>query len=260
MRIFEILDRVTLTMLGATAATAGQYGAAQNISLILNISALAFSPLLLSTLSSLLAGSRLIEGQQISRNAMRAVICLLPLAMLVSGSAKEIVVLVFGSAFDEAAPILAFLMLSGIALLFLSVTTSILTAASKPEWTFALAGPMIPMSAAAYIVVIPIHGAAGAAAANAAVAVVFGVLSMLAVKYFLGVLPPFFTFARSILLSVVIYAAALLWPATGLLLLVKLGVLSFATVLGFIILREFRLTDISFKKGSAGIEPIGRRS
>ncbi|HAJ61469.1 MAG TPA: teichoic acid transporter, partial [Cyanobacteria bacterium UBA8543] len=51
MRLYEKLDLFALKILGGTAAEAGFYGAAQNLSLIPGIFSLAFAPLLLSTLT-----------------------------------------------------------------------------------------------------------------------------------------------------------------------------------------------------------------
>ena len=62
-----------------------------------------------------------------SRNAMRVVIGLLPLAGMMAGAAPEIVGLIFGPQYLPAAPLLAQLIFGAVALAMISVATAILT-------------------------------------------------------------------------------------------------------------------------------------
>src|SRR5262249_2644962 len=86
MRIFDKVDLFALKALGGTAAQAGFYGAAQNLSLMPGIFALSFSPLLLSSLSRLLRDGNDSLAREMSRNAMRGVIALLPFAGMTAGA------------------------------------------------------------------------------------------------------------------------------------------------------------------------------
>src|SRR3990170_7088408 len=78
LQIYSKLDLVLLKALGGTAKQAGIYAAAQNIAFIPAIFGFSFSPLLLSTLGRLQRAGEDYRAKQISRNALRAVIGLLP--------------------------------------------------------------------------------------------------------------------------------------------------------------------------------------
>src|SRR4029453_1013972 len=88
---------------------------------------------------------------------------LLPAAAIVAGAAREIVLLVFGQSFLPAAPLLSLLIFGALALLMLSVTTSILISAGKPGWILHTAWPLPLCAAAIHLFLIPRFGAFGAA-------------------------------------------------------------------------------------------------
>src|SRR5207253_2658500 len=98
-RLYDKLDLFVLKSLGATAEQAGIYAAAQNLALIPAIFSLAFAPLLLSTLSSLCFSRDLDSARAMSRDALRIIFWLLPLAAVVAGAAPEIVAWIFGRPF-----------------------------------------------------------------------------------------------------------------------------------------------------------------
>ncbi|MCS6927745.1 MAG: oligosaccharide flippase family protein, partial [Candidatus Binatia bacterium] len=104
---YNRLDLVALKVLGGTAAQAGLYGAAQNLTVLPSIFALSFSPLLLATLTRVLRTADHHSAREISRDAMRLVVALLPFAGMTAGAAPEIVDTIFGPAFSPAAPLLA---------------------------------------------------------------------------------------------------------------------------------------------------------
>jgi hypothetical protein len=143
LRLYEKLDLFALKALGATAEQAGMYGAVQSLALVPGIFALAFSPLLLATLSRTLRAGDSSLAREISRDALRVPLVLLPFAGLTAGAAHEIIGLIFGAAFLPATPLLALLIFAAVALVMLSVVTAILTAADKPGWTFVLTGPLV---------------------------------------------------------------------------------------------------------------------
>ena len=244
LRLVDKIDLVSLKALGASAEAAGVYGAAQNLTLVPGIVALSFSPLVLSTFTRLIRSGDAPAARQIARDAMRFVIGLLPFAALVSGSAPEIVRLLFGPQFLSAASPLALLIFGGVALLMISVASAILTGAGKPGWTAALAGLLVPMALAACFLFIPAWGPLGAALATTLTAATGALASMLAVKSLVAIVPSAATLLRSVLLSFLAYAAATAWSAPGLLLLLKLPALSVLICLAYFVLGEFSAAEM----------------
>jgi len=245
---YSRLDLFILKALGGTAGQAGIYGAAQNLSLLPGIFALALSPLLLSTLSRLLHAGDAGLAKEMGRHAMRAVLWLLPVAAMIAGAAPEIVQLFFGPLFLPAAPLLAVLIFGAVASVMLSVATSILIAVGKPGWTFALAAPLVPLAVAGHLMVIPRLGAIGASFVTTLLAILGALATVLAVYRLWRILPPAGTLWRSVLACGLAFALAALWPAPGLLLLVKLPVIGVVIVLAFKVLREFNAHEIALAR------------
>ena len=80
MRLFDKMDLFVLKALGASAAQAGVYGAAQNLSVVPGIFALSFAPLLLATLTRLLRDGHEEHARAMARDSLRLVLllCRLP--------------------------------------------------------------------------------------------------------------------------------------------------------------------------------------
>jgi O-antigen/teichoic acid export membrane protein len=244
LRLFDKLDLISLKALGASAEQAGIYGAAQSLSLVPGIFALSFSPLLLSTLTRLLLRGEAEAARKMGRDAMRLVVGLLPFAGLVAGAAPEIVRLIFGQRFLSAAPLLALLLFGAVALMMVSVASAILIGAGKPGWTVALAGPLVPLALTGCFFFIPVWGPRGAALATALTAAAGALASILAVKRLWGILPSATTLLRSFLLSTLAYISAALWPAPGILLLVKLPAISLLICVAYFVLGEFSAAEM----------------
>ncbi len=247
LRLYR-LDLLALKVLGGTAAQAGIYGAAQNLSLVPGIVALSFSPLLLSTLSGMVHTGNSDQAKEMSRSAMRMIIVLLPFAGMTAGAASEIVSSIFGPAFLPAGPLLALLIFGALALVMISVATAILAAAGKPGWTFALTGPLVPMAIAGHLLLIPRWGAMGASLVTTLLASLVAVATVLAVYKIWGILPPTATLLRSALVCGFSYALATLWPAPGLLLLLKLPTIGLVILLSFLLLGEFSKGEIALAR------------
>ena len=117
--------------------------------------ATSFTPLLLSTLTSLRRKKDELAVKRLSRDAMRWVLLPLPFVGLALGAAPEIVDLVFGPAFSPAAKLLPPLLLAAVAMVLVSVTTSILIAAERMNLTLACTAPLPVVAAIGYLIVIP---------------------------------------------------------------------------------------------------------
>lgn len=245
IRLFDKLDLFALKTLGGAAAQAGIYGAAQSLTLIPSIFAFSISPILLSSLGHLLHAGDSRSAKEMSRNALRAIVGLLPFAGLIAGAAPEIVSFIFGPKFLPAAPLLAVLIFGAVALMLIWVSTAILTAASKPTWTFALTGPLVPLAIGGHLLSIPRWGAIGAAWVTTVLSSIGAVAAVLTIYRLWRVLPPLPTLCRSTLVCGVAYALAHSWPTPGALLLLKLPAIGLIIPFTFFVLGEFSEDEIT---------------
>ncbi|MEQ9482401.1 glycosyltransferase [Coleofasciculus sp. F4-SAH-05] len=245
LRLYDKLDLLLLKILGGTAEQSGIYGAAQNLAFVPSIFAISFSPLLLSTLSRILRSGEFSQAQKMGRNALRLVIGLLPFAAMSAGAAPEIVRLIYGEAFLPAAPLLALLICGALALVMVSVATAILTAAGKPNWTFTLVAPLIPIATISHILLIPRWEAMGAAIVTTVCASLGAIATILAVYHIWQILPPYLTIGRSLLVCGCAYIVAVYWLVPGFWLLLKLLIISVLIPLLFFILGEFSGSEIA---------------
>jgi O-antigen/teichoic acid export membrane protein len=243
LRMFDKLDLVTLKALGASAEQAGNYGAAQSLSLIPGILAFSFSPLLLSTLTRLLLNGEAEAARNLGRDAMRLVLGIFPFAALVAGAAPEIVRLIFGQRFLSAAAPLALLIFGAVALMMISVVSAILIGSGKPGWAVVLAALLIPLTLTGCLYLIPAFDLRGAALATTLSAAVGAIASMLVVKRLWGLLPSASTLLRSFLLSTMAYILAAWWQTPGILLLLKLPAISLLICLGYFVSGEFSTAE-----------------
>src|SRR6185295_16950037 len=86
------MDLFALKALGATVEEAGLYGAAQNLSLFPALLSMPAAPLLLSSVSRALSMGNSGLANMMTRQAMRGVLLLFPLAAIIAGSAGELAV------------------------------------------------------------------------------------------------------------------------------------------------------------------------
>lgn len=245
LSLFSKIDLFALKALGGTAAEAGVYGAAQNISLIPGVFAISFSTLILSTLSRMLRNGEEGDAKNMACTSMRVILLLLPSAGMICGSSSEIIAFLFGPGYSAASLPLSLLFFAAIAQALISVVTVILAALGKPGWTFALTGPLVPLAVCAHVMVIPRMGAAGAALVTAVVSLLSAVAVSLAIYNLWGIQPPMKTFLRGSLVAVLAYAASAAWPASGIMLPIKLIVLGVAVFPAFWLLGEFNKRDLA---------------
>ena len=245
LRLYDRLDLVALTALGGGPERAGHYGAAQNLAILPSLLALAFTPLLLATLTRSFRDGARAEAHRIGRGALRAVLLLVPFAGLGAAAAPEIVGLIFGPAFAPAAPLIPPLLFAAVALVLVAVTTAILIAVGRPGLTVACTAPLPVLAAAAYIAVIPVHGARGAAFVTLAGAVLVASSLVAAVYRVCRILPPAASAARSGAVCAGAYALASLWSTSGALVLVELGVVAAGIVLALVAAGEFTRGELA---------------
>ena len=155
LSLYTRLDLFALKRLGATTEQAGIYGAAQNLALMPSVFSIAFLPLLLSTLTRLLALGEAEEAKKIGTNALRGAIGLMPLAAIIAGSGEEITAVFFGRDFEVAGRTLAILIPGSFLLMMVPVASALFTAKGQPGRTVWLTAPLVPLALAGHVLFIP---------------------------------------------------------------------------------------------------------
>jgi O-antigen/teichoic acid export membrane protein len=244
-RIFR-LDLFALKALGATAAQAGFYGAAMNLTIPPVMFSKSLSYPLLSTLSSLLSNEEVPKAREIARTSMRSIIWLLPFAAMVSGASKEIVILIFGERYIPTSPILAFLIFAAIGMLSINVSQTILTSLGKPGWTSIVTVPMIPVALIGHLTLIPLIGGIGAAIVTTFVACLGAIAALYIIHRIWGISPPLKTVVKGVLCSILAYAISSMWLTSGLALIFKLLGIVLVVLFVFFILGEFSSREKDF--------------
>jgi len=182
---------------------------------------------------------------EMGRKALRLTVALLPLGGLIAGAAPEIVGFVFGPTYAPAAPLLALLVFGVLAQTMLSVITTLFTAAGKPAWPFAVAGPMLPLALTGHLLLIPRWGAMGAALVTTLVAGLGAMAALLLVYRTWQISLPIATIGRSLLATGLAYLLAIFWPAPGFWLLLKFPAIILLVFLLFVLLGEFSPAEIA---------------
>ena len=164
---------------------------------------------------------------------------------LAAGSAEQLVEVIYGARFMPAAPLFAVLIFGASGVSMISITVSILIVADKPRLPIGFMGPIIPIASLAHYLVIPRFGAIGAALMTSALSWVAALAAILAVVRIWGVFPSLGTLLRSIMISGLAYTFALLWPAHGFLLILKLLLIGFFITVAFLLSGEFSHRELT---------------
>ncbi|MEI6085159.1 MAG: oligosaccharide flippase family protein [Verrucomicrobiota bacterium] len=239
LRLLDKLDLFMLKALGETAAAAGVYNAAQSLSVVPGLFALSFSPLLLSSLTRLLRDGDEPHAKAMARDSLRLVILLLPFGGLVAATAPEIARLIMGAPFAGAAPVMERLIFAALALVMISVGTSILIAAGKPRWPVLVTLPMVALAAGGLWWTIPRFGAVGAATVTMTVALLGAVAIVALVYRCWKIAPALASVFRSVLLAGLAYGGASVEQLPGCWVVLKLGAGALLVAGGFVLLGEF---------------------
>jgi len=256
LRLFEKLDLLALKALGGTSEQAGHYATAQNMALLPAVLSMSLAPVLLSSLGRELRSGDVGAARGLARDALRAVVLLMPLPAIIAGCAPEIIGMIFGPAFAPAATPLALLIFGSSAMLMISVTSAILTAADRAGLALALSVPLVPLAVVGHLVAVPAMGLAGAAVVTLAAASLGALAQLIAVHRQWGIRPAMPTIGRSATAGVFATALALLWPAPGALLLLKLPAAGLAALMVLGALGEFSPGEVAAAR--ALLRPNGR--
>jgi O-antigen/teichoic acid export membrane protein len=252
LSLFARIDLFALTALGLPTSEAGYFAAAQNLSIVPGLFAVSFTPLLLSTLSTMRRDGEHEHARVMSRDALRLVCGMLPFAALVAGASAEIVQLLFGSRFAPTGPILEWLIFGKVAGAMISVVFVLLIALERPALSVALAAPMLAAAIAGHVLLIPRFGAIGAAWVTTVLEGAGALAALTAVYAVSRVRLPMRTVARTVLIGVAAWLAAALWPASELWLVAKLTLIACGIVAAYALLGEFNPTEIAWARKMAG--------
>ena len=251
LRLFDKLDLFMLKALGASAALAGIYGAAQNLTIVPGLVALSVTTLLLSTLSRAVRLGDEAGARTLVHNAMRGVLLLFPFAGVAAGAATGLATLVFGARFAATGRLLSVLIFGAIAVVMISVASALLTAAGKATWAMIAALPIVPLAVACHLLVIPRYGASGAAVVTLVVASVGAVLALAAVRRAWHMWAPPATALRALVVTAAAMLVGSRWPTAGPMVLVELAVMSLAVVVCLVAMGELtpreRQAAVSFR-------------
>jgi O-antigen/teichoic acid export membrane protein len=246
MALFSRLDLFALTTLGLPTSEAGYYGAAQNLSVIPGLFAVSFTPLLLSTLSRMFRDGEHDHARSLSRDAMRLPIGMLPFAALASAASDEIVLLIFGASFAPAGPVLAWLIFGKVAAVMISISFIILVVGDRPGVSTVVATPMLVLALVGHFLFVPRFGAIGAAWVTTSLEITGALAGVFIVCRLRHVWPPLSTVMRTMIVAGAAWLVAWLWPASGLLLVAKLGVISIGITAAYALLGEFSAREIAW--------------
>jgi len=245
MRFFR-LDLFLLKILGSTASQAGFYGAALNLSLPPAIFSKSLASPLLSTLSRTFRRGDAQKSKELGIAALRSTFWLAPFAAIVAGTAREIVIFIFGHEYLPASDPLKYLIFAAVGLHALHISRSIIIAMDKPGLTFVLAGPMVPFALAGHLICIPFLGGEGAAMVTMITALLGSLASLVVVQRTWSLRPPLKTIINGTACSILGFYLGVLWPVSGWLLIVKLLSLTLIILMCFLLMREFSAAELDF--------------
>jgi O-antigen/teichoic acid export membrane protein len=242
-RIFR-LDLFALKALGGTAAQAGFYGAAMNLTIPPIMFSKSLSYPLLSTLSGLIGNGDDARAREIAKTSMRSILWLMPFAAMTAGASREIVILIFGEKYLPTSPILAFLIFAVIAMFAVNLSKNILTAIGKPGLVLIITGPMVPVALIGHLLLIPIMGGTGAAIVTASVAFLGALVSLVMIYRIWDIFLPIKSILKGLACSALAFAIASLWPAAGFMLFLKVISIMLFIFLFFRVTGEFTEDEI----------------
>ncbi len=244
MNLLDPIGLLAVKALDPDPGSAGFYGAARNLTVTTSLFTVAFTPILLATLTHQLHRSVTGEARNVVRGAMHFVVCLFPFAGVVAGSAGRIAGLIYGDSFLAAGTPLALLIFASVAVALTAINGSSLIAAGRPRLLCALTIPMVPVALAAQLWLVPRFGIAGAALASLAVALAGAVTSSLAVHRTWGVRLAPGTILRVAAVTLLVWGVSAAWKASGGWLVAELAAVSAVAVAALVYLGEIRRSDL----------------
>ena len=247
LQLHTKVDLFALSALGGTPIDTGLYSAAQNLAVPPSLFALGFAPLLLATLGRLERTGQHEDASETARLSLRICLSLIPLSAIVAGASGEIIPLIFGAAFADAASLLTLLFAATVSLATTAVCVSIVTASARAAGVsrnVTLLGALLLGSAIVlHLLLIPRMGPLGAALATALSALASAVVGLIMVQITWRV-QAYATAVRMLLAGVPVYwLASVFHTAAWWMLGCKFVLLFLVTVAFLFIIGEFSADD-----------------
>jgi O-antigen/teichoic acid export membrane protein len=239
--ILALQRRVDLFALGYLAIGAvgvGQFAAAQNVALAPSLAAGAIMPVLLSAVVGAMNDGARDRVRRSGRDVLRFGLLLAPFGALVAGAAGEIARVLYGGEFGDSGAILALLMMASVGMVLASIHVGLLVALNRSKQTLLLAVPALVAALASYPFFVPRYGALGAAEGTLVGSLVGALAGIALVSRIDLIAWPWPTAVRAGLVAAGVFLAASAWPATGLLLPMKLACLGACIPAGMVALGE----------------------
>lgn len=235
IKLFQRIDLFALKALGGSAADAGFYGAAHNLSIALSLVTLSLAPLLLANLVRLRISGDHAAARTLCTNALRFAVALLPFAAAAAGASTRLVPLLFGASFLPTAPLFSVLIFAEIAMVLAAVATSLIIAADRPRLVFLVSVAMLAAAVTGHTAVIPRYGPIGAATVTTIVAIAGSAVFVAIAASLWSIRLPTGTLVRAAVLAALAAAAtsADLGPAPW--VVAQLAVVALAIVAGFVL-------------------------
>lgn len=245
MQLYAKVDLLALSALGGSPRDLGHYGAAQNLAIAPGLLSLALAPLLLATLTRTVRAGHRADAAVIARGGLRVALAMLPFAAIVAGASRELIGVIFGPDYANAAPLLTLLFAAAVAIAVMSVAVAILTTAEHARLVSILGLGVVGAALAGHVAFIPQYGPLGAASVTALTGGLGAVLAIILVQRMWGVHAHTTTFRALIIAAPAYWAATIIATPGALALSAKLLLLSAAVVAAFAGLGELDRSERS---------------
>jgi O-antigen/teichoic acid export membrane protein len=246
LSLFNRLDLFFVKGLAGAPQAAGYFAAAKNLTIVPALFMASLAPILISRLTLLCSQGQRESAQTIVQKTIRLTFSLLPFAGMAAGAAVEVVLLIYGQSFLAAGPLLGILIFAAIGASIIVVSAAALIAAERPDLTLYLILPILGAAFWAHHTLVPRFGTTGAAGVTTVLSWLGAVGCLLAVYRLWRVWLPFSTIVRSLTICVFAYILSLKWQTPGLLLLLKLPLVSLVIIFLFTFFGEFSKNEINF--------------
>ncbi len=243
--LFKALDLLVVKGLVDSPAVAGYYGAARNLTIVPILFASALSPLVLAKLTEFLRSDEIDAARDLTKSAMRSVVCLLPFAGMTAGAADEIVVAIYGGDFRPAGGLLSLLIFASLGQVMISLVVGVLVALERPNLTAVFTLPLVPLAFVLHWLIVPSYGAVGAAWITTFLTTLSAILLIVAVHRIFQSFPPLWPGLRSVAICIGAYFLASGWSTPGFFVFFKITLISGLILLTYILVEEVKINDLA---------------
>ncbi|MFH0963093.1 MAG: oligosaccharide flippase family protein [Planctomycetota bacterium] len=244
LRTLASVDLWMLAALVQDSSLVGLYGTAYAFSRLPQFLFTGMVTAVFPRVSGALAEGKRELARSVSRQAVRLLmLVLVPACFIVASSSSEILTLLFSSRYASGGSTLAILMAAMSCSGCLLLLCELLAAADRLGKRLSLVVVLLPLSLALNALLIPRWGLTGAATASLATFAVGVAAGAALAQRHLDILPSPWTLLRCLGASGLSYGIGLLWPAEGMMLVVKLAALGALYVAALLLMGEVTRED-----------------